>query len=86
MMAERHIDPAIIREALFSPDAEVIEDYPNHPGGSACLILGWWGNRCPLHVVFGVGSRLYIVTVYDPSVNSRHRWESPDFRTRRRSG
>ena len=28
-----------IEEALFSPEAKIIEDYPNDPRGHSCLVL-----------------------------------------------
>lgn len=30
-----------IEEALFSPEAKIIEDYPNDPRGHSCLVLGF---------------------------------------------
>ena len=80
---ERGIDPARIKEAIHSPDAEVIESYPNDPRGPSCLVLGWWDDGQPVHVVVGLGATLWIITAYDPSVDARGRWE-PDFKTRRR--
>jgi hypothetical protein len=80
-IAERNIDPAIIKEATFRRSAEVIECYPNDPRGASCLMLGWWNRRKPLHVIYGLKSRLSVVTVYDPSA-SPDQWES-DFKTRK---
>ena len=80
---QRGIDPATIREATFSPEAEVFECYANDPLGPSCLVLGWWNDGKPLHIEYALGSRLYIVTVWDPSVDPKDRWE-PDFKTRRK--
>ncbi|MDP2935773.1 MAG: DUF4258 domain-containing protein [Dehalococcoidia bacterium] len=83
---ERNIDPAIIKEAVSSPDAEIIEDYSNDPRGTSYLLLGWWDERQPLHVVVGVeeGSPLAIITAYDPSIDAKRRWQS-NFKKRRQS-
>ena len=80
---ERGIDPACIREAVFSQDAEVIEDYPDHPYGPCCLVLGWWDDRRPLHVLVSTTDPPWLITAWDPSNDPRNRWES-DFRSRRR--
>ena len=83
-IAERGIHPAIIREAVCSPHAEVIELTLDDPRGPSCLVLGWWGDKRPLHVLFGLGFPLWIITAWDPSVDPKNRWE-PDFKTRRRA-
>ncbi len=78
---ERAIDPAHIREAVFSQDAEVIAEYPDHPYGACSLVLGWWDDRRPLHVLFALAGPLWIISVWDPSVDPKNRWEA-DFKTR----
>ena len=81
---ERDIDPAIIKEAINSPNAEIVESYPDDPRGNSCLVLGWWDDDRPLHIVIGLDRRLCVISAYAPSVDDRERWES-DFKTRRRS-
>ena len=83
-LVERGIRPGIIREAIHSEDAEIIESYLDDPRGPACLILGWWNERRPLHIEVSLGQPpLMIITAYDPSADPKDRWEA-DFRTRRR--
>lgn len=36
-----HIIVEEIEEALFSPEAKIIEDYPNDQRGSICLVPGY---------------------------------------------
>jgi hypothetical protein len=84
-MAERGIRPGHIREALLSEDAEIIEAYPDHFYGGCCLILGWWGDRRPLHVVIATSSPLRVISAWDPSADPKNRWEA-DFKTRRPTG
>lgn len=80
--ARRLITPAQVREAIFSDSAEIIENYPDDPRGHSCLVLGWLADGRPVHVVLGLSEPLCIITVYDPSQDTRGRWE-PDFRRRR---
>ncbi len=69
-------------EALTSPAAAVIEDYPGDPRGPSCLVLSNIGGRF-IHVVVTTPPRpLFIITVYDPG-RRPERW-SPDFRRRMR--
>jgi hypothetical protein len=79
---ERGIHPRHILEALRSEQAEIIEDYPDQFYGPCCLILGWWGEQRPLHVVLATSHPLRVISAWDPSVDSKQRWE-PDFKTRR---
>jgi hypothetical protein len=81
-MTERGIHPRHVQEALLSHEAEIIEDYPSRFYGRCCLILGWWGERRPLHVVVGTSHALWVISVWDPSVDPKNRWEA-DFKTRR---
>lgn len=81
-MAERDIDHSKVLEAILSSDAEIIENYPNHVHGSCCLVLGWWNDRKPLHVVMGTSSDLWIISAWDPSADPDGRWE-PGYRRRR---
>lgn len=81
-MSERGIHPDQVREALLSEGAEIIEDYPGHFYGRCCLVLGWRETGRPLHVVLAISHPLKVISVWDPSVDPRNRWE-PDFKTRR---
>jgi len=83
-MARRGILPSQVLEALLSPEAEIIEDYPGHRHGPCSLVLGWWDNHRPLHVVLGGQDPIWIISVWDPSIDPQDRWE-PNFRRRRRS-
>jgi hypothetical protein len=85
MILERGIHPVIIREAIHSPDAEIIRMNPGDARGPSCLILGWWDDRRPLHILLGIGYPLWVITVWDPSVDPKNRWES-DFKTYRPAG
>lgn len=60
-------------------NGELIEDYPNDPRGSSCLILGYSSDRA-IHIVCGFTSTgwLRIITVYLPKLP---KWL--DARTRR---
>ena len=48
---------------------ELLEDYPDDPRGSSCLVLGST-NIQPLHVVCGLTkqARLIIITIYRPEM------------------
>lgn len=58
---------------------EIIEDYPNHRYGPACLILGRTITGKMLHVLCSCRSVVDIITVYEPDSTE---W-SADFKTRR---
>lgn len=81
-MVERGISRAEIREALFSEGAEAIEEYPDDHYGACCLVLGWRSGTRPLHIVFGLTPPGWVITLWDPSLDPRQRWEA-DYRTRR---
>lgn len=66
-----------LEEAIAS--GQIIEDYPQHHYGPACLILGWTRAGRPLHVVCSVQPIVAIITVYEPNLTD---WEA-DLRTRR---
>ena len=82
-LLQKGIDPAIIRQTILQDDPEVIESYPDHWIGPAYLVLGWWGERRPLHTLFGIGAILWLITGYDPSVDPMRRFLPPDYRDRR---
>ena len=60
---------------------EILEDYPQDPRGSSCLVLGFTPAGRPVHVVCGRNSlgRLVWITVYVPAMP---KWR--DARTRNR--
>ncbi|MDO8748714.1 MAG: DUF4258 domain-containing protein [Candidatus Omnitrophota bacterium] len=66
-----------IEEALFSPEAKIIEDYPNDPRGSSCLVLGFTKQKHPIHVVCGTGdsNTLVVITVYRPDSEEWIDWQ-----------
>ena len=66
-----------IEDAIASGD--IIEDYPRHHYGPACLILGHTSQGRSLHVVCSVRGLIAIITVYEPDPTE---WEA-DLRTRR---
>jgi hypothetical protein len=53
-----------IEEALFSPEAKIIEEYPNDPRGSSCLVLGFTKQKHPIHVVCGIGGTETLIGNY----------------------
>lgn len=60
-----------LEEALLSPKAEIIEDYPNDPRGPSCLILGFTKENLPIHIVCGIVEyeeyeMLILITNYRP--------------------
>jgi len=61
---------------------KVIEDYPDDPRGSSCLVFGRARDGRPVHLVVGFLPRgwVRIVTVYVPNAE---KWE-PDWETRKR--
>ena len=71
---ERDADQITISEiekALCSDQSAIIEDYPNDPRGSSCLILGFTSANRPIHIVCGLGDDqlLIIITVYQPDLD-----------------
>ena len=62
-------------------NGEIIEDYPHHRYGPACLILSSATAGDPLHVVCSLREIVDIISVYRPDPDE---WEA-DWKTRRRS-
>ncbi len=82
-MSEEGISAREIREAAHSSKAEILESRRDDPRGESHLLLGWTGERRPLHMVFGfVHARVKLVTTYRPDLQP-DRWTA-DFRGRRR--
>jgi len=78
---EDDLDVTEIETAIMA--GEIIEEYPDDPRGSSCLVAGHAGTR-PVHVVLGWARRkvtaermLRVITVYIPRPP---KWR--DYRTR----
>ena len=67
-----------IEEAISS--GEVIEDYPDHHYGSACLLLGRTEKGKALHILCSLQEVVDFITVYEPDLDE---WED-DLRTRKK--
>lgn len=73
----RHIQGHDVVEAVAA--GEIIEDYPQHHYGPACLTLGRTTQGRALHVLCSVRPLVDIITIYEPDPAE---WEA-DLRTRR---
>ena len=75
---EREADHVTVEEfeqALRSPEAEVIEAYPNDPRGPSCLVVGFTIEGRPVHAVLGRQENvLIVITVYQPDPHEWIRW------------
>lgn len=60
-------------------DGEIIEHYPEHHLGPACLVLGRSGAGRVIHIVCSIREMVDIITVYEPDPEE---WDA-EFRTRR---
>jgi hypothetical protein len=80
-LLQRGIQPEHIAEAIISDEPEIIEDYPDHAYGPCCLVLGWWDDRQPLHVLLTMSDPIRLISAWDPSTDPKGRWE-PGFKTR----
>ncbi|MCK4590318.1 MAG: DUF4258 domain-containing protein [Candidatus Latescibacteria bacterium] len=67
---ERELDMITTKELENAlENCEIIEDYPDDPRGSSCLVLGFSGRR-PVHAVCTIETdpeELFLITTYDPS-------------------
>ena len=77
-MTVRRIKVSAVREAIVSPSAEVIEDYPTDPRGPSCLLYGETLNRV-LHVHLSYPPEIVVITTYKPDLE---KWQM-DFKTRK---
>ena len=70
-----------VEQALLTCD--MIEDYLLlHRPLPDCLVLGWFGDGCPIHAVIGIdeqNDRLFVITIYRPNPE---RWDH-EYKTRR---
>lgn len=60
-------------------DGEIIEDYPEHHYGSACLLLGKTAKGKSLHILCSLQKIVDVITVYKPDLIE---WKE-DLKTRR---
>lgn len=67
-----------IEETIYN--GEIIEDYPRHHYGPACLVFGRTSEGRALHILCAIQPAVGIITVYDPD---QKEWKS-DLKTRRR--
>lgn len=74
----RNLKRLEVEEAIRS--GEIIEDYPDHHYGPACLILGKTREGKAVHLVCSQQGIVDIITVYEPDLID---WES-DFKHRRK--
>ena len=58
---------------------EIIEDYPQHHYGPACLVFGKTKHGKAVHVLCGLHPMVSIITVYEPDIID---WKE-DLKTRR---
>lgn len=63
-----------IEEALCSPQAEVIEEYPSDPRGPSFLLLGFTEAGLPIHAVCALTEVLVIITLYRPDPTRWIEW------------
>ena len=81
--SKRLIERNIAREDVITAiwNGKVIEDYTNDFPFPSCLILGFYQEEAPLHIVCAIGQDfLWVITVYKPDSS---KWED-DFQTRKR--
>lgn len=76
----RRIRRAEIEYALAN--GEIVEDYPEHHYGPACLVLGRTLEGRALHLVCSLRSPVDLITVYEPEPDE---WEEDWKRRRRRA-
>ena len=71
-MTTRRIAVSDIRQALFSSEAELLEDYSEDPRGPSCLLYGKAGDRV-LHIHLSQPPGIVVITAYEPDPA---RWEA----------
>lgn len=84
-LRERGITVAEVRNAVAAESAEII-DAGLTRYGPVSLVLGWRADGRPLHILFGTGDILWVITAYDPSADPKRSFEPPDYRVRRSGG
>jgi hypothetical protein len=80
--AQRRIKRGITREEIeqILTKGEIIEEYPSHHYGEACLLFGRTVGGRVLHILVSLNETVDIITVYEPDLT---KWEE-DLKTRRR--
>jgi hypothetical protein len=73
-MTKRHIAVREVEEAILSPSAEIIEDYPEDPRGASCLIMGATENTRRLHVQCTYSPNVAVITAYEPQTEEWIDW------------
>ena len=63
-----------IEEALRSPQAKIIEDYPSDPRGPSFLLLGFTQAGMPIHAVCALTGVLVVITLYRPDPTRWVEW------------
>lgn len=74
---ERRLKRKDIEQVLLN--GEIIEDYPSHHYGPACLVYGITAESKVLHIVCSLRETIDIITVYEPDTDE---WEN-DLKVRR---
>ena len=74
-----------IRLLLCDDAPEIIEDYPNDPRGSSCLVWGIIGDGRVAHVVCRNLPDSRVITAYFPSETEPENWRD-NYRERRQVG
>lgn len=75
---ERRIERTEVEQVLIN--GEIIEDYPKHHYGPACLVYGKTKQGKVIHILCSLQETVDIVTLYEPSIDKWH----DDLKTRRR--
>ncbi|MBI5299838.1 MAG: DUF4258 domain-containing protein [Deltaproteobacteria bacterium] len=76
---ERMISEEEVKAVLL--EGEIVEEYPNDPRGSSCLMGGWFKGQRTLHIVCAPKENyLAIITAYIPDPQE---WDK-NFKIRRR--
>jgi hypothetical protein len=57
-------------------NCQILEQYTDDPRGESCLVLGFTGDKTPIHVVCGKNrsGHLILITVYIPTMP---KWRDP---------
>lgn len=65
-MTERYIAVEEVEEVILDGGAEVVENYPEDPRGSSCLVLGVTSQGRALHIQCSHPPIVAIITAYEP--------------------
>ena len=63
----RKIGRQEIEDATLS--GEIIEDYPDHHYGPACLVLGRTTKGKSLHILYSLREIVDLITIYEPDLD-----------------